>query len=45
MYYVIEASREEAEQLARDVRQRYPQIGVEVVEGGQMHYHYIISIE
>ena len=45
MYYGTEASLEEAEQLAQDVRQRYPQIGVEVVEGGQMHYHYIISIE
>jgi hypothetical protein len=45
MYYGAEASREEAEQLAQDIRQRYPQVGVEVVEGGQVHYHYIISIE
>jgi dihydroxyacetone kinase-like predicted kinase len=45
MYYGAEASQEEAEQLAQDIRQRYPKIEVEVVEGGQMHYHYIISIE
>jgi dihydroxyacetone kinase-like predicted kinase len=45
MYYGAEASREEAEQLSQDIRQRYPQIEVEVVEGGQMHYRYIISIE
>ena len=45
MYYGAEASQEEAEQLAQDIRQRYPKICVEVVEGGQMHYNYIISIE
>jgi DAK2 domain fusion protein YloV len=45
IYYGAEASQEEAEQLAQDIRQKYPQIEVEVVEGGQMHYHYIISIE
>jgi len=45
MYYGAEASREEAERLAKDIRQRFPQVQVEVVEGGQMHYHYIVSIE
>ena len=45
IYYGADASQQEAEQLAQEIRQGHPQVGVEVVEGGQMHYHYIISIE
>lgn len=35
----------EAERLADAIRLSYPQQEVELVEGGQPHYHYIISVE
>lgn len=35
----------EAEALAGSVRERWPSLSVEVVDGGQPHYPYIISIE
>jgi hypothetical protein len=45
LYYGNGVHLEEAEALAQAVRQRYPSQEVEVVEGGQPHYHYIISTE
>lgn len=45
LYYGNGIHLEEAETLAQAVRQRYPSQEVEVVEGGQPHYHYIISTE
>jgi DAK2 domain fusion protein YloV len=35
----------EAEQVAAAIRKRYPQLQVEVVQGGQPHYNYIASVE
>jgi len=35
----------EAEQVAAAIRERYPQLQVEVVQGGQPHYNYIASVE
>ncbi len=35
----------QAQQLAARIADRYPELEVEVVEGGQPHYHYIISVE
>lgn len=35
----------EAEQVSRDVTQAFPHAEVELVEGGQPHYHFIVSIE
>ena len=35
----------EAEQVSATIREQYPQLQVEVVQGGQPHYNYIISIE
>jgi DAK2 domain fusion protein YloV len=34
-----------AEELGALVREKYPQLEVEIVEGGQPHYYYIISAE
>jgi uncharacterized protein len=34
-----------AEELGALVREKYPQLEVEVVEGGQPHYYYILSAE
>jgi len=45
IYYGDDTKSEEAEQVASDIRNRYPQLQIEVVKGGQPHYNYIISIE
>ena len=45
IYYGADTKSAEAEQVASDIRSRYPQLQIEVVRGGQPHYNYIISIE
>ncbi len=45
IYYGADTKSAEAEQVASDIRNRYPQLQIEVVRGGQPHYNYIISIE
>ncbi len=45
IYYGADTKSAEAEQVATDIRSRYPQLQIEVVKGGQPHYNYIISIE
>ena len=45
IYYGADTKSAEAEQVAGDIRSRYPQLQIEVVRGGQPHYNYIISIE
>jgi DAK2 domain fusion protein YloV len=45
IYYGVDTKSAEAEQVAGDIRSRYPQLQIEVVRGGQPHYDYIISIE
>lgn len=45
IYYGADTKSAEAEQVASDIRSRYPQLQIEVVKGGQPHYNYIISIE
>jgi hypothetical protein len=45
LYYGNGVQREEAESLAKAIRERYPAQEVEVVEGGQPHYYYILSAE
>ncbi len=37
--------RERAEALSRMIQERYPDLEVELVRGGQPHYHYIFSVE
>jgi dihydroxyacetone kinase-like predicted kinase len=44
LYYGNGVQREEAESLAKAIRQHFP-AQVEVVEGGQPHYYYILSTE
>ena len=36
---------DDAAEVARDVNEVFPEIELEVVEGGQPHYHFILSIE
>jgi dihydroxyacetone kinase-like predicted kinase len=45
LYYGGEATAESAQALASRLSSRYPDIEVEVIEGGQPYYHYIISAE
>jgi DAK2 domain fusion protein YloV len=45
IYYGADTGAAEAEKAAAAIRQRYPQLQVEVVQGGQPHYNYIASVE
>jgi hypothetical protein len=45
LYIGADLSIEAAAQLADHVREQYPEQDVEVVEGGQPHYHIILSVE
>ncbi|GAI26416.1 unnamed protein product, partial [marine sediment metagenome] len=44
IYYAAEAQAIEAEDIAQKIREGY-HLEVEVVQGGQPHYNYIISLE
>ncbi len=43
LYYGADSG--EAEELAEQMRQKYPHLEVEVIFGGQPHYNYILSVE
>jgi uncharacterized protein len=45
IYYGQDVEEEDAEGVAENIRNRYPNLQIEVVKGGQPHYEYIISIE
>ncbi len=45
IYFGQPIGEERAQQLGDQIQNRYPDLEVEVVEGGQPHYHYIISVE
>ena len=45
IYYGADAKLVEAEKVSATIREQYPQLQVEVVQGGQPHYDYIVSIE
>ena len=45
IYYGADANSAEAEQVGGSIRERYPQLQIEVVRGGQPHYNYIVSVE
>jgi len=45
IYYGADTKPAEAERVASDIRNHYPQLQIEVVRGGQPHYNYIISVE
>ncbi len=45
LYFGNGITRTTAEELGALVREKYPQLEVEIVEGGQPHYYYIISAE
>ena len=45
IYYGESTTADEAQQLAGEIAERYPEQEIEVVDGGQPHYHYILSAE
>ena len=45
LYYGEGVSAKEAEETARRIKQLYSQLEIEVVDGGQLHYAYILSAE
>ena len=45
IYYGAETELAEAEQVSASIREQHPQLQVEVVQGGQPYYNYIVSIE
>ncbi len=45
LYYGEQATAASTEALADRLASRYPHVEIEVIEGGQPHYHYIISAE
>jgi uncharacterized protein len=45
LYYGEDVTAEQADQLAKDIKVRYSQLEIEVVDGSQPHYAYILSAE
>lgn len=45
LYYGESITADEAQQLADEITGHYPEQEIEVVDGGQPHYHYILSAE
>ena len=45
IYYGADAAEVEAQQVGARIRQQHPSLEVEVVNGGQPHYNYIVSVE
>jgi DAK2 domain fusion protein YloV len=45
LYYGETITADEAQELADKISDRYPEQEIEVVDGGQPHYHYILSAE
>ena len=45
LYYGQDINEPQAQQVADNIRAKYPQLQVETVRGGQPHYSYIVSIE
>jgi len=45
LFYGVDVSRMEVDAIADTIRKKYPKQEIEVQEGGQPHYPFIISIE
>jgi len=45
IYYKGDAERTEIEPVIRGIREQHPHLEIELVQGGQPHYHYIASVE
>ncbi len=45
LYYGNDIEDKKATELSQLIKQKYPHLDIELIAGGQHHYHYIISIE
>jgi dihydroxyacetone kinase-like predicted kinase len=45
IYYGQDVEQADAEKVSNSIREKYTNLQIEVVKGGQPHYEYIISIE
>lgn len=45
IYYGSDTKPAEAEQISLSIREQHPQLQIEVVQGGQPYYNYIVSVE
>jgi dihydroxyacetone kinase-like predicted kinase len=45
VYFGQDIEKNEAETISSDIQEKYPDLQIEIVKGGQPHYEYIISIE
>jgi hypothetical protein len=45
IYYQGDTERAEVEQVTHSIREQHPHLEIELVQGGQPHYHYIVSVE
>ena len=45
IYYGADTQAEEAEQVSGSIRQQFPKLQIDIVQGGQPHYNYIVSVE
>jgi DAK2 domain fusion protein YloV len=45
IYYGTDSKPAEAEEMSAGIREKYPHLQIDVVQGGQPHYNYIVSIE
>lgn len=45
LYYGEDTEEAEAEKCGSEIREKYPNLQVEIVKGGQPHYNYIVSVE
>lgn len=45
IYYQNDKERTEVEPFVADLRKQYPNLQIELIRGGQPHYHYLASVE
>jgi dihydroxyacetone kinase-like predicted kinase len=45
IYYGADTTATDAEQVGAAICEKYPELQVEVIQGGQLHYNYIVSVE
>ena len=45
IYYGSDTAQEDAEELAEQIEEKYPDVDVELQNGGQPIYYYVLSVE
>ena len=45
LYYGVDVEMEQAEKILQQIQDKYPDMQVDMIRGGQPHYEYIVSLE